>query len=140
MPCTVVCLVPSGAVDYCFFPSSSKLSPQETSGVPGISFPTSHITDYALKQYHLSKTGGKWAVHEVFLGDDQWTDEIVALETDFAIQTNVKYTDLDKSRLLRNFMKFVLRISAHATWLIFDSQFPQSYRPTVQNFHYLCRC
>ena len=106
--------------------------------MPGITFPTSPITDYASKQYHLSKTGGKWAVHKISLGNGQWTDEIVALETDFTIQTKTEHTDLDKSRLLRGFMKFVLRISAHAAWLIIDAQFPQSCRQTLQGFYHLC--
>jgi len=48
------------------------------------------------------------------------------------IQTNAKHADLDKSRLLRDFMKFVLRISPRATWLIVDAQFPQSCRQTIQ--------
>lgn len=104
----------------------SKPSSQETIGIPGITFPTSFISDYAAKQYHLSKTGGKWAVHEISLGDGHWSDEIVALETEFIIQTSVKYNDLDKSRLLREFMKFVLRTSAHPTWLIVNIQLPQS--------------
>jgi len=107
--------------------------------MPGITFPTISISDYVAKQYQLSKTGGKWAVHEIFLGNDQWTDEVVALETEFTIQTNAKYTDLDESRLLRDFMKFVLRISAYATWLIVDAQFPQSHRQTAQGSYHLCR-
>jgi hypothetical protein len=41
--------------------------------------------------------------------------EIVALETEFTIQTNATYTDLGKSGLLRGFMKFGSRISAYAT-------------------------
>lgn len=95
--------------------------------MPGITFSTSGIADYNSKQYHLSKIGCKWAVHEISLGGDQWKDEIVALETDFSIQNSPEYTESDKSRLLRDFMKFVLRISAHATRLIFETQFPQSY-------------
>lgn len=91
--------------------------------MPGITFPTSSIHDYAAKQYCLSKAGGRWAVHEIFLRDHQWADEIVALETEFMIQTNTKYTDLDKSRLLRGFMKFVSRISAYAKWLIVAPSF-----------------
>ena len=76
--------------------------------MPGITFPTSLIGDHYRKQYHLSHTRCKWAVYKASLGNDQWVDEIVALETDFLIHTNIKYTDSDKSRLLRNFMKFVL--------------------------------
>jgi len=83
--------------------------------MPGITFPTSYISDHAAKQHHLSRTGGKWAVHEISLGNGLWKDEIVALETEFTIQTDAKYTDLDKSRLLHDFMKFVSRISAYAT-------------------------
>lgn len=76
--------------------------------MPGITFPTSVISDHNGKQYRLSKTGCKWAVYKTSLGNDQWEDEIVALETDFSIPTDAKYTDSDKSRLLRDFMKFVL--------------------------------
>jgi len=136
---TVIRLVPAGVIDRCFAPLLSKPGSQETAGIPGITFTTSHIGDDASKQYHLSKTGGKWGVHEISLGDGQWTDEIVALETDFVIQTNTKYTDLGKSRLLRDFMKFVLRISAHAARLTVNAQFPQSYRQTLQDFYHLCR-
>jgi len=92
-----------------------------------------------MKQYYLSKPGGKWAVHEISLGNSQWKDEIVALETEFMIQTDAKYTDLDKSRLLHNFMKFVSRISAHPIWLIVDAQFPQSHRETLQVSYRICR-
>ena len=126
-------------IDWYFAPLLSKPRSQETTGIPGITFTTSSISDYAGKQYHLSKTGGKLGVHEISLGNGQWTDEIVALETDFVVQTNAKVTDSDKSRLLRGFMKFVLRISAHATQLIVNTQFPQSYRQTVQGFYHLCR-
>ena len=122
-----------------FAPFSSELNSQETAGIPGITFSTSSISDYAGKQHHLSKTGGKWAVHEISPGNDQWADEVVALETEFIIQTNAKYTNLDTTRLLRDFMKFVSRISAHATWLIVDAQFPQSHRETLQGFYHLCR-
>jgi len=55
------------------------------------------------------------------------------------IRTDAKYTDLDKSRLLHEFMKFVSRISAHAIWLIVNAQFPQSHRETLQVFYHLCR-
>ena len=106
--------------------------------MPGITFPTSGIGDYNAKEYYLSKTGGKWAVHKMSLGKDQWTDEIVALETEFMVQTDAKYTNLDKSRLLRDFMKFVPRIRAHAIWLIVSTQFPQPYLQKFQGFHYLC--
>jgi hypothetical protein len=84
--------------------------------------------------------GNKWAVHEICIGNGQWTDEIVALETDFMLQTNANYTQLDKPRLLRDFIKFVLRISVHATWLIVDAQFPRSHRQTLQRFYLLRRC
>ena len=84
-------------------------------------------------------TGGKWAVYKTTPGGGKWTDEIVALETKYIIQTNAKYTNLDTTRLLRDFMKFVSRISAHATWLI-DTQFPQSHRKTLQGLYHLCRC
>ena len=123
----VVRLVPAGVINWYFAPFTSDLHSQETAGIPGITFPTSVINDYAGKQYHLSKTGGKWAVHEISLGNGQWTDEIVALDTEFMIQTSAKCNDLDKSRLLRDFMKFVFRISAHVTWLIDGTQFPQPY-------------
>ena len=95
---------------------SPEFNSQESAGVPGIVFPTSYIRDYAAKQYHLSMTGGRWAVHEVFLGNHQWTDEIVALETEFMIPIPIStnHTDSDKFRLLRDFMKFVSRISARA--------------------------
>ena len=106
--------------------------------MPGITFPTSGIRSYDAKQYHLWKTSCKLAVHKVSLGNDQWTDEIVALETEFTIQTVSEYTDLDKFRLLRNFMKFVPRISAHAVWLIVSTQFPQSNFQKFQNFYCLC--
>ena len=49
------------------------------------------------------------------------------------------YTDLDKSRLLRDFMKFVSRISAHERWLIVDVQFPPSYYQTSQCAYHLRR-
>jgi hypothetical protein len=91
-----------------------------------------------LKQYHLSKTGGKWAVHEMSLGDGKWTDEIVAVDTTFKIQADAKYTDLDKSRLLRDFMAFVLRVSAQAMWLIVSTQFPQSYLQKFEGFYSFC--
>ena len=107
--------------------------------MPGITFPTSSISDHAAKQYQLSRTGGKWAVHEISLGNGLWKDEIVALETEFMIHTDAKYTDLDKSRLLRDFMEFVSRISAHETWLIIDAQFLQSHRETIQVCYHLCR-
>ena len=106
--------------------------------MPGIIFPTSDIEDYDAKQYHLSRTGGKLAVYEICHGNNQWTNEIVALETEFMIQTDTKYTDLDKSRLLRNFMKFVLRVSAHAIWLIVSIQFPQSYLQKFHGLYSLC--
>lgn len=120
-------------------PFSSEFNSQEAAGAPGITFPTSSISDYRAKQYHLSKTGGKWAVHEIFLGNGQWGGEIVALETAFTIRTDVKYADLDKSRLLRDFMKFVSRISAHATWLIVDDQFSPSYGQRLQGCYHLRR-
>lgn len=63
----------------------------------------------------------------------------MALETEFTIHASAEYADLDKSRLLRNFMKFVSRISAHVTWLIFDAQFPQSDCQNFQGFYHLCR-
>lgn len=107
--------------------------------MPGITFPTSTINDHTAKQYHLSKAGGKLAVHEISLGNGQWKDEIVALETEFTIRTDAKYTDLDKSRLLHDFMKFVSGISVHATWLIIDAQFPQSHRKALQVLYHLCR-
>jgi len=55
------------------------------------------------------------------------------------IRTDVKYTDLDKSRLLHDFMKFVSRISAHTIRLIVSAQFPQSHRETFQVFYHFCR-
>ena len=122
-----------------FLTSPSELNSQETTGMPGITFPTSSISDHTLKQYYLSKAGSKWAVHEISLGNGQWKDEIVALETEFTIQTDANYTDLDKSRLLHDFMKFVSRISAYAIWLIVDAQFPQSHREALQVFCHLCR-
>lgn len=106
--------------------------------MPGITFPTSGIDVCEVKQYLRTKTGSKWAVHEISLGNDQWTDEIVALETEFMVHTDVKYTDLDTSRLLRNFMKFVLRISAHAIWLIVSIQFHTSHLQKLQGFYHLC--
>ena len=109
--------------------------------MPGVTFPTSSIRDYISKQHHLTKTGCKWAVHEVFLGNRQWTEEIVALETEFMIQIPIStnYPDSDKSRLLRDFMKFVSRISVHVMWLIIGPQFPQSYRQASQHTYHLCR-
>lgn len=136
---TVIRLVSAGVIGWYLAPLLSNPRSQETTRTPGITFGTSHIGDHASKQYHLSKTGGKWGVHEISLENGLWTDEIVALETDFVIQKSAKYTDLDKSRLLRNFMKFVPRISAHATQLIVNAQFPQSYRQTFQDFYHLCR-
>lgn len=87
---------------------------QETAGMPGITFSTSSIADYDSKQYHLSKIGCKWAVHEISLGSDQWKDEIVALETDFSIQDSPEYTESDKSRLLRDFINFLGRTSKNS--------------------------
>lgn len=124
---------------YSIFPLLlSEIDIQETIGIPGITFPTSAISDYNAKQYHLSKTGGKWAVHKISLGNDQWTDEIVALETEFMMQTDAKCADLDKSRLLRDFMKFVFRNSAHAMGLIFSTQLPQWCLQKLQDFYRLC--
>jgi hypothetical protein len=37
------------------------------------------------------------------------------LETDFSMTTSAEYTELDKSRLLRNFMKYVPHAGARAT-------------------------
>ena len=84
--------------------------------------------------------GNTWAVHEISIGNGQWTDEIVALETNFVIQTDASYTQLDKSRLLPDFIKFVFRISVHATWLIVDAQLPRSRRQTLQRFYLLSWC
>ena len=139
---TIVPLVPAGALSQYFDPFSSELDSQETAGVPGIVFPTSSIHDYATKEYHLSMTRCKWAVHEVFLGNRQWVDEIVALETEFLIQLPVStatYGGSDRFRLLRDFMKFVSRISAYAMWLIIGPQFPQSYCQTAQHTYRLRR-
>lgn len=105
--------------------------------MPGIAFPPSNFGNYNVEHQH-TKFGNQWAVHEFSLGNDQWTDEIVALKTEFIIQTDTKYTDLDTSRLLRNFMKFVLRTSARAIWLIVGLQFPQSYLQKYQGSHHLC--
>jgi hypothetical protein len=117
----------------------SELNSQETAGIPGITFPTSSVSDYPGKQRYLSETGGKWAVYKTTPGNGKWTDEIVALETEFIIQVDEDYTDLDLSRLLRDFMKSVSRISVRETWLIVDAQFPQSCRQTLQEFYHLCR-
>ena len=136
---TIIRLVSAGVIDWYFAPLPSNPRSQGATRTPGITFSTSHIGDHASKQYHLPEIGGKWGVHEISLGNGQWMNEIVALETDFVIQKSVKYTDLDKSRLLRDFMKFVSRISAHATQLIVNAQFPQSYRQRVQDFYRLCR-
>lgn len=82
--------------------------------MPPITFSTCGIDNYVGTQHFLSKNGGKWALH-AYLENDRWLYEIVALETEFQIQTDPKYTDLDKSRLLRNFMRFMLRVNAQAT-------------------------
>lgn len=90
--------------------------------MPGITFPTSAIQNYDEVQRQLARAGCKWALHEISLENDLWTNEIVALETNFTIRTAAKYTDLDKSGLLCDFMKFILRTCSCVIRLIVDAQ------------------